>query len=258
MNTKTKERLTALGLTGALLGGGALVFAQTQTTPAQTTPAQATPAQTIPAQVTPDGLKAGRFGLNGRGFGLHGAGFGRLALGTTVEVAFYDGDPAAGGTVTDTLNFTYGEDSEAAFAQSLEAARQSAAYMTVNIGEQTRTVDLAAVTLPTNGRGLLPHELARGLGDDSTVTATFYDGDPEAGGQVTDTLTFTYGSDSEAGFADSFSTAAETADFVTVTTSPQSYTVDLSQVQARGRLGLGDSFNDGFGQRGFGGRRGHR
>ncbi len=247
MNTRTKERLAALGLTGALLGGGALVFAQTQTT--STTPAQTTPAQTT------NGLKDGRF-ADGHGFGrgFHGIGFGRLALGTTVEVGFYDGDPAAGGTVTDTLNFTYGEDSEAAFAQSLDAARQGATYMTVNIGEQTRTVDLSTVTLPVDGRGLLPRELARGLGDGSTVTTTFYDGDPEVGGQTTDTLAFTYGQDSEAGFADDFATAAETAAFVTVTTSPQSYTVDLTQVQARGQDGFG--LGDGFG-RGFGGR-GHR
>ena len=255
MNTRMKERLAALGLTGALLGGGALVFAQTQTTP--TTPAQTTPAQT---QDGLDGVKGGRFGLDGHGFG-HGAGFGRLALGTTVEVTLYDGDPAAGGTVTDTLNFTYGEDSEAAFAQSLDAARQTAALMTVNVGEQTRTVDLSTVALPTDGRGLLPRELAsaRAPGDD--VTVTFYDGDPAAGGAATDTLAFTYGTDSEAGFAADFSTAAATAAYVTLTTSPQSYTVDLAQVQARGQdgFGLGADFGGrGFEDRGFEGRRGHR
>ena len=262
MNTRTKQKLIALVASGALVGGS-LVGAQAvqnaqsggaQSGGAQTTPLQTPPAQTAPGQTAPGGLKSGRFGLDGHGFGndfgLRGAGFGRLALGTTVQVTFYDGDPAAGGTVTDTLSFIYGQDSEAAFAQSLDTARQNAAYMTVDIGEQSRTVDLSTVTMPTNGRGLLPRELARGLDDGSTITATFYDGDPAANGQVTDTLTFTYGTDSEAGFADNFSTAAANAAFVAVTTSPQTYMVDLSQVQAQRQ--------DGFGGRVFEGRRGHR
>ncbi|CAN5820631.1 hypothetical protein BH24DEI2_BH24DEI2_21840 [soil metagenome] len=259
MTNKLKERLAALGVTGMLLTGGALVSAQTQTTPTQTTPTQTTQTTLLQTQYGLDGFEGGRFGLDGHGFGGdfgHGVGFGRLALGTTAEVTFYDADPAAGGTVTDTLDFTYGTDSEAAFAQSLDAARQTAAYMIVNTGEQTRTVDLSTVTVPTNGRGLLPRELAsaRGLQDGGTVTATFCDGDPAANGQVTDTLTFTYGQDSEAGFANDFTTAAENAAFVTVTTSPQSYTVDLSQVQAQGQ----DGFGNGFGQRGFNNGRGHR
>ena len=189
------------------------------------------------------------------GFGGRSFPFGRLALGTTVQTTFYDGDPAAGGNVTDTLNFAYGQDSEVAFAQALDEAQQNAQYATVNVGEQTRTVDLSGVTVPTSGRGLLPRELAgaRGLQEDGTLTATFYSGDPAANGQVTDTLSFTYGQDSEAGFADSFATAAENATFVTVTTSPQTYTVNLAEAQAQGFDSRG-SGPPGFDQ----GRRGRR
>ena len=70
------------------------------------------------------------------------------------------------------------------------------------------------------------------LSEGSTLTAAFYDSDPEtAGATPTQTLTFTQGTSSEAGFADEFATAAETAQFVTITTSPQSYTVNLAEVQ---------------------------
>ena len=175
----------------------------------------------------------GRHGFGG--FGVRGLPLGRLALGTTVEVDLPRRfDPAAGGNVTDTLAFTYGEDSEVAFAEASAEAREEANYITVNVGEQTRTVDLSGVTIPADGRGILPRELSgRGLEEGGTVTATFYDGDPEAGGSVLETLAFTYGEDSAAGFAESFTEVAQEASFVEVTTEPQTYTVNLAEVSDR-------------------------
>lgn len=182
----------------------------------------------------------GGFGeMRGMGFPLRG-----LELGTTATITFYDGDPEAGGTVLNTLTFNYCEDSEVAFAQQFEEARANAAYMEVDLSEQTRTVDLSSIA--KNERGdLRPRELGRfgALNDGSTLTATFYNGDPEAGGTVIETLTFTYSTSSEAGFANDFATASETAAFVTITTSPQSYTVNLAEVQDfQGRRGPDDGF----------------
>ena len=235
---RTKKTLLALAVSSLFIGGslvGAQVTGGAQSGGVQSDSVQSDSAQSDTLQ-TPF-LGRGRHGFDGFGdFGGRGFPFGRLALDTTVEVTFYDGDPATGGTITDTLNFTYGQDSEVAFAQALAEAQQNAAYATVNVGEQTRTVDLSEVTVSTSGRGLLPREVvgARGLQEGGTLTATFYNGDPEAGGTATDTLTFTYGQDSEAAFVDTFATAAENAAFVTVTTSPQTYTVNLADAQAQG------------------------
>ncbi len=252
---ETKTILLALAAAGLLIGGslvGAQVTGGAQSGGAGTGGVQ---SDSVQRDATPF-LGQGHHGFGDLDdFGGRSFPFGRLALGTTVQTTFYDGDPAAGGNVTDTLNFAYGQDSEVAFAQALDEAQQNAQYATVNVGEQTRTVDLSKVTTPLNGRGLLPRELAgaRGLQEDGTLTATFYSGDPAANGQVTDTLSFTYGQDSEAGFADSFATAAENATFVTVTTSPQTYTVNLAEAQAQGFDSRG-SGPPGFDQ----GRRGRR
>lgn len=239
MNKSLKHTLLTLATSGLILSGS-LTAAQATQDAQESTP---------PAEAQAERSRAAGFGR------AHALPFGRLALGTSVEVNFYDGDPEAAGETLETLTLTYGEDSEAAFTDTFATARENAAYMTVNVGEQTRTVDLADAQVPTNGRALLPRELAgrgsrgRSLEDGGSVTATFYDGDPETNAQELETLTFTYGEDSEAGFAESFSNAAENAAFVSVTTSPRSYTVDLSDEAAR---------NGGprrFGERGGRGRR---
>ena len=205
------------------------------------------------------GYRDGDFG--GLPFGHH------LALGTTVTLEFYNADPSAANSTaepTQTLNFTYGQDSEAAFAQSFTEARANASYLTVNVGEQTQTLELPGDTsddtlnLGKGNRrggtygafyGALP---LGNLNEGSSVTATFYDGDPEANGQELQTLNFTYGQDSEVGFADEFASAAQNAAYVTVTISPQTYTVNLSAVpngfMERGPFG-DDGFRGGFGRR---------
>ena len=231
MNKRLKQGMMALTVTGLLFGGG-MVGAQ-----------DATGATQDSVRGEQDGrsfaVRSARQGHHRRGAfgGVRGLPFGRLALGTTVDVTLYDGNPEESGNVLETLSLTYGEGSEAAFAEQLAEARQNAQYIQVEVGEQTRTVGLSQVEDFVEGRGLLPRELAsgRGLEDGDTLSATFYDGDPEAGGSEQGTLTFTYGQDSAAGFADSFTDAAQDASFVTVTTSPQSYIVDLSARAERGR-----------------------
>ncbi len=190
----------------------------------------------------------GDFG-NARGVGVPLRG---LGLGSTATLTFYDGDPAAGGATLNTLTFTSGEDSEAAFAEQFEEARTNAAYMKVDLSEQTCTVDLSTVVDDQRGDSSRALGRLERLSEGSTLTAAFYATDPAtAGATATQTLTFTQGSSSAAGFESEFATAAETAQFVTITTSPQSYTMNLAEVQAspdfQGRGPRGD-FGPGQGE----------
>ncbi len=110
----------------------------------------------------------------GRGFG--GLPFGRpLALGTTVTLEFYTADPAGNeATPEQTLTFTYGEDSEATFAESFAEARANASYVIANVGEQTQTLELPSADENRWG-GLRGASLPRGLSEGGTVEAIFYD-----------------------------------------------------------------------------------
>jgi hypothetical protein len=241
----TNKSLMALGLSTVLVAG--LVGAQTSTTPSQTTPGQTTPQ--TQQNMDKQGDKGGH-GHHGGDRGMGGFGFRHVALNTQMSFSFYDADPATGATATETLEFTYGVDSEATFAENFQTARANATFMKVDVSEQTRTIDLSTVDA-TQPQGLLPRELARPemLNDASTITATFYDADPASGGTVLKALTFTQGTSSEAGFADEFATAAQSAAFVKVTTSPQTQTVDLSAMPQPGQ-----GFGPGMGQQGFGGQ----
>jgi hypothetical protein len=170
----------------------------------------------------------GGFG-EGRGMGVPLRG---LGLGSTATITFYDGDPAAGGATLNSLTFTSGEDSEAAFAEQFEEAKTNAAYMQVDLSEQTRTVDLSTVADDQRGDSSRALGMLGRLSEGSTLTAAFYATDPAtAGATATQTLTFTQGSSSAAGFEGEFATATATAQFVTITTSPQSYTVNLADMQ---------------------------
>ena len=287
----SRKSLIVLTAAGLLVGSLGVVGAQsTQSggadTQSQTQSETQDSSQTLSQTQRLRGFGHG-FGDNfrddfGRGFG--GLPLRHLALGTTVKLEFYTGDPGAAGstaTPTQTLTFTYGQDSEAAFAQSFAEARANASYLTVNVGEQTQTLELPGADTASDtsfGRGnrrggvygALP---LGGLNEGSSVQAIFYGGDPEANGEELQTLTFTYGQDSEAGFADAFASAAQNAAYVSVTTSPQTYTVNLSAVPNRGFAGRGgfdgrfdgrfdgqidDQFGSGF-RGGFGrGGSGHR
>lgn len=116
-------------------------------------------------------------------------------------------------------------------------------------GAQEASVERAAMF----ARMLLQRPLDMG----STLTVTFYDGDPEAGGSELSTTEFVYGEDSEAAFAEQVETAAADAAYITVTTSPQTETYNLTELNAKGPDGFGMPFGGrgpgGFGQDGFGG-----
>jgi hypothetical protein len=253
-NMKLKYASLVLVTAGSLVAAP-LVFAQQD----PTTPSDA--PQTTPQQGESVQGRGGPHGHGGLGLGFgRGSGLGLrgLALGTTATLTFYDGDPEAGGSVINTLTFTYGEDSEAAFAEDFATARADAAYMQIALSEQTRTVDLSDFADDERG-DLRPRELGRldNLNDGSTITASFYTSDPETpGATATETLTFTYGESSAAGFAEDFANAAETSGFVTITTSPQTYTVNLAEAQVDGRGTRGprnsgpdfDNFQNNFNQ----------
>ena len=251
-----KKEIIVLTASSLLIGTLGFVGAQsTQSGGAGASTQSRTQTQSTPQTKLPRGFGHG-FGPGddfGRGFG--GLPFGRhLALGTTVKLEFYTTDPstASGGTSTPqkTLNFTYGQDSEAAFAQNFAAARANAGFVVVNVGEQTQTLALPSNTSNDTSNsdsslddrhggayGALP---LRDLNEGSSVKATFYDGDPAGNAKTLQTLNFTYGQDSEAGFAADFAAAAKNAAFVTITTSPQTYTVNLSQTSSgRGDMGSG-------------------
>ncbi len=163
-----KKGMIVIAAPSLLIGGFGFVGAQTQSGSSSGTSA---PDATISDATTSDAAAQSEFdgplqrqrGL-GRGFGSgsgfgrghergHGRGgigglpFGRVALGTTVTLSFYDTDPSSSSGASapeQTLTFTYGEDSEATFAESFAEARANASYMTANVGEQTQTLELSA------------------------------------------------------------------------------------------------------------------
>ncbi len=173
-----------------------------------------------------------------------------LPIGTAVEVAFFDADPAAGATAVTTLALTVGVDSEVAFAEAFAAARETAAawdaaFLVVSTGEQVRTVDLPLATDDVDDAGVrgggarggaLRTSLA-GMAQGDTIQVAFYAGDPAAGGTPLETLAFVYGVDSEIGFRAALSDAAEDAAAAIVTIPPRSVTLDLSALTER----LGDA-----------------
>jgi hypothetical protein len=168
----------------------------------------------------------------------------RLALGTTVTVEVFDAEPTEGVEPTETLTLTVGEDSEIAFAEALAAARDGAAFLRIQTGEQTRTIDLpdadedgaAHVATPVGPRfgqrSTLAPSLA-GLETGDVVTAVFYAGDPDAGAAELETMTFVYGESSAIGFQNAFAEAAQDADYVVVTTPPSERVVELTAMAER-------------------------
>lgn len=68
-----------------------------------------------------------------------------LNLGSKLTATFYDGDPEQGGKALKALSFVYGEDSEIAFEQALQAAKAEATYLQVTTSPQEQTIDLAAL-----------------------------------------------------------------------------------------------------------------
>lgn len=159
------KKVVILGISGVLLGAG-LVGAQgslsggagTQDGQTRTTDA-ATESVTDTQTDTRQGAMLARL-LLGR----------PLTMGSTLSVTFYDGDPEADGGELRSLEFVYGEDSEAAFAEQLEAAAAEASHVTVTTSPQTApyNLDEANMALPDGfrpgGFGPDEHGPDRGFG----------------------------------------------------------------------------------------------
>ena len=82
-------------------------------------------------------------GRTGRG-GLGGINVRGLDAGSTVQVNFYNADPAQGAAPISSLSFTQGQSSESAFMEAVQAERETATFVQINTSEQTQSMDLAA------------------------------------------------------------------------------------------------------------------
>ena len=163
----------------------------------------------------------------------------RLPIGTTVEATFYDADPASGTAPVTTLGITVGVGSEAAFGEAFAEARAAAAeweaaYLVVATSEIRRTVDLPeGDDVVAAGRSWAASSLRlplAGLDDGDTIAVELFDGDPEDGGNLLETLAFAYGVDSAIGFRAAVEEALAGAAVAVVTSSPRSVTIDLKAV----------------------------
>jgi hypothetical protein len=244
MKTRLKKGIIVATTSGLLLSGLALVGAQ-QNTPNTTTP------NVMQAQNRMPGGRGDHMRGGPGDFmpGLPGLGGRMLSEGSTLNVSFYDADPSQGGTELNNYTLNVGTDSEMSFAQNVRDAMQTAAFAVVKVSAQSRTLELAN-TDTNEGFGFRGVPL-RGLSEGSTLEALFYETNPADGAIATTTLNFTAGVDSELAFEKAFQDAASSASFVTLNTSAQERTLDLSQIRDRFE-GTFEGRGDGFGPGGFG------
>ncbi len=157
-----KEKLIVLGLSGVLLSAG-IVGAQGNGSGGPAATSQEPEAQASESQASENQVAEVAQPLDAqRSAMLTRMLLGRpLDMGSTLTVTFYDGDPEAGGSELSSLEFVYGEDSEAAFAQELESAAAEASYVTVTTSPQTMTLNLEDATFtrlrPDRGGGFARH-----------------------------------------------------------------------------------------------------
>lgn len=252
MKKQFKKGIILATTSGLLLSGLALVTAQQNNSD--------TTANVIQAQ-----HRGGPGGFHMQGNrgdfmpGIPGLRGNMLSEGSTVLVSFYDADPAQGGNELSSHRLNVGTDSELSFAQDVRDAMQTAAYAVVNVSAQSRTLELAEQD--TGGKFGFRALGLRSLTEGSSLEAIFYDGNPEQGAAITTTLNFTAGTDSELAFENAFSEATSSANYVSINTSAQERSIDLTQVRAQfngtfeGRMngfGPGNFGRNGFGQDGFG------
>ncbi len=150
-----------------------------------------------------------------------------IILGTTMQATFYDGNPAEGANALAIVNYIMGQEEEkdVIYLVGKEEGFKAAVFIEVNVGEQSIVYDLA--NLDKSFRLGLPFL------EGSSTTATFYDGDPESGGTVLESLSYTAGAktavDTQKDYLIAFKAAAENASFVTINTESQSYTKPLNK-----------------------------
>jgi hypothetical protein len=235
MNTNLRSLATAFTVTGLALGSVGL--AQPRAWPsAPARPALGAPGAAIVGLRVP--------GVAGPHMGA-GAAVSNLAawpIGTTVELRFFDADPADGEKPRSVVGLTVGVDSEVIFADAVAAAMDEAegwevAVLVVAVGEARRVVALPGEEVMVRGRhagGVVTLRLATaGMRVGDGVTVTLFDGDPAQEGAALETLGFAYGVDSAIGFHAALAEAVIGAAYAEVVTSPRSWTIDLKTVQAR-------------------------
>lgn len=240
MNANLRSLVTAVTITGLALG--AVGFAQPRAPHrASLRPHPGAVGVTLPAPVVPD--LAGPRGVTWPMVPQLSA----LPIGTTIELRFFDADPAEGAEARTVLGLTVGVDSEVVFgdevaAALVEAESWEAAYLVVAVGETRRVVALPEGDGAAGPGAVGAHALrfaTAGMDVGDSVTVAFYDADPAQGAAAIAILSFTYGVDSAIGFRAALEEAAVDAAasgdaaFAEVVTSPRSWTVDLKAVQAR-------------------------
>lgn len=230
MKNGLKNSFLSLGVSALLVGGVAMVSAQQNTTD------NTTIEQVHQRNGQRGGQRSGKQN-GGQQSGLLGA---RMVEGSTITATFYDGNPEEGAAVLNTHILNVGVDSERTFAQNTREAMQEAAFVTINTSAQSRTIELPNASADgeeaqegRSNRQSFRGASVRGLVEGSSLEAIFYDGNPEEGAAVLNTLTFTAGTDSELSFRNAFQEAASNAAYVTLNTSPQERTLDLSQLRER-------------------------
>lgn len=183
------------------------------------------------------------FGPKGgpRGFGMQGFGagpfakIGHLTQGSTVTASFYDADPATGAVASNSLSLVVGVESEMTFMKSFKELAETANYIVVNTGSQSRTIELNKERNTNNprrkhGDSKVSRMLSR-LNLNSTVQASFYNANPADGGAALTTLSFVAGQDSELAFKNAFEAAAENAAWMTVNVSAQEHTINMADMR---------------------------
>jgi len=243
MNTNLRSLVTAVTITGLALG--AVGFAQPRAAHREVMrPHLGAVGVTLPGPVVPD--LAGPRGVTWPVVPQLSA----WPIGTTIELRFFDADPAEGAEARTELGLTVGVDSEVAFGDEVaaalaEAESWEAAYLVVAVGETRRVVALTDDEVASGSRAVGAHALrfaTAGMDVGDSVTVAFYDADPAQGAAAIATLSFTYGVDSAIGFRAALAEAAADAAFAEVVTSPRSWTVDLKAVQAPRAAATWDRF----------------
>jgi len=159
-----------------------------------------------------------------------------LAQGSTVTASFYDADPSTGAVATNSLSLVAGVDSERAFVKSFKEFAETANFVVVKTGPQSRTIELnkekAGNMRYRHSDSKITMMLSQ-LNLNSTVTVSFYNANPSDGAAATTTLNFVAGQDSELAFKNAFKAAAENSGWATISVSAQEHTINLAEMRAQ-------------------------
>ncbi len=168
-----------------------------------------------------------------------------LKEGTSVEIAFYDGDPAEDASVVNTLTFLAGEDSARKTMKEFRETAKDAEFVEITVSAQSRTINLTERRESESDRGSEFKDgdyskqragkpgnrmdfLLYSINEGSTLEAIFYDGNPEEGAGELSKLSFVAGEDSELAFKNAFAEAAKDSAYLVLNTSPQTHTINLA------------------------------